>query len=236
MKTSASIRSVPVDPALLLCFGIFCIGLISAKSVQAAEPAPEKSKVSLTLANALPGPENLHVSMASQDLWPPGFTPGQSTGGVILPGGKPAMEARCAGFVSTKFTADLPNRANCAMVFYPGEEIKEGLDKGKRKIGVFFPPPILEGQAPKGKNWQALLVGPLNEATLAFNDKPIRLSVGEPLKVESRGNLDIKSNGIPLFSSNPDDSGNFWLIIFGETQDKLSVVQLNHVFFEIPKS
>ena len=41
------------------------------------------------------------------------------------------MEARCAGFVSTKFTADLPNRANCAMVFYPGEEIKEGPDKGK---------------------------------------------------------------------------------------------------------
>ena len=94
----------------------------------------------------------------------------------------------------------------------------------------------MEGQAPKGKNWQALLVGPLNEATLAFNDKPIRLSVGEPLKVESRGNLDIKSNGIPLFSSNPDDSGNFWLIIFGEAQEKLSVVQLNHVFFEIPKS
>jgi|GEM_PF-5941955 len=235
MKASASIRSVPVDPALLLCFGIFCIGLISAKSVLAAEPAPEKSKVSLTLANALPGPENLHVLMASQDLWPPGFTPGQSTGGVILPGGKPAMEAHCTGFVSTKFTADFPNRANCAMVFYPGEEVKEGPDKGKRKIGVFFPPPILEGQAPKGKNWQALLVGPLTEAALSFNDKPFRLSIGQPLKVEVRGSVDIKSNGIPLYSSNPDDSGNFWLIIFGETQDKLSVVQLNHVFFEVPK-
>jgi hypothetical protein len=235
MKTSASIRSVTVDPALLLCFWIFCIGLISAKSVQAAEPAPEKSKVSLTLVNALPGPENLHVLIASQELWPPGFTPGQSTGGVILPGGKPAMEARCAGFVSTKFTADLPNRANCAMVFYPGEEIKDGPDKGKRKIGVFFPPPILQGQAPKGKNWQALLVGPLTEVTLAFNDKPIRLSIGQPLKVEARGGVDIKSNGKPLYSSNPDDSGNFWLIIFGEAQEKLSVVQLNHIYFEIPQ-
>ena len=235
MNTSASIRSGPVDLALLLFLGIFCIGLISAKSVQAAEPAPEKSKVSLTLVNALPGSENLHVLMASQDLWPPGFTPGQSTGGVILPGGKPAMEARCAGFVSTKFTADLPNRANCAMVFYSGEEVKEGPDKGKRKIGVFFPPPILEGQAPKGKNWQALLVGPLTEATLAFNDKPIRLSIGQPLKVEGRGNVDIKSNGKPLYSSNPDDSGNFWLIIFGEAQEKLSVVQLNHIYFEIPQ-
>jgi hypothetical protein len=191
-------------------------------------------KASIVLVNALPGPENLHVSMASQELWPPGFTPGQSTGGVILPGGKPAMEARCAGFVSTKFTADLPNRANCAMVFYPGEEIKDGPDKGKRKIGVFFPPPILEGQAPKGKNWQALLVGPLTEAALSFNDKPFRLSIGQPLKVEVRGAVEIKSDGKPLYFSNPDGSGNFWLIIFGEAQEKLSVVQLNHIYFEIP--
>jgi hypothetical protein len=196
-------------------------------------PAP--SKASIVLVNALPGPENLHVSMASQELWPPGFTPGQSTGGVILPGGKPAMEARCAGFVSTKFTADLPNRANCAMVFYPGEEIKDGPDKGKRKIGVFFPPPILQGQAPKAKNWQALLVGPLTQTTLTVNEQPIRLSIGQPLKVEARGGVDIKSNGKPLYSSNPDDSGNFWLIIFGEAQEKLSVVQLNHIYFEIPQ-
>jgi hypothetical protein len=235
MSIPASPRSVLIDSTFLLCFWIFCFGFASESTLRAAEPAPEKSKVSLTLVNALPGPENLHVLMASQELWPPGFTPGQSTGGVILPGGKPAMEARCAGFVSTKFTADLPNRANCAMVFYPGEEIKDGPDKGKRKIGVFFPPPILQGQAPKAKNWQALLVGPLTEATLAFNDKPIRLIAGEPLELEIRGSVDIKSNGIPLYSSNPDDSGNFWLIISGQTQDKLSVVQLNHIFFEVPK-
>jgi hypothetical protein len=234
MSISASPRSVLIDSTFLLCFWIFCIDFASEKSAQAAEPAPEKSKASLTLVNALPGPENLHVLMASQELWPPGFTPGQSTGGVILPGGKPAMEARCAGFVSTKFTADLPNRANCAMVFYPGEEIKDGPDKGKRKIGVFLPPPILEGQAPKAKNWQALLVGPLTEAALSFNDKPIRLSIGQPLKVEGRGAVDVKSNGKPLYSSNPDDSGNFWLIIFGEAQEKLSVVQLNHIYFEFP--
>ena len=234
MNNPASPRSVLIDATFLLCFWIFCIGFVSEKSAQAAEPAAEKSKVSLTLVNALPGPENLHVLMASQELWPPGFTPGQSTGGVILPGGKPAMEARCAGFVSTKFTADLPNRANCAMVFYPGEEIKDGPDKGKRKIGVFFPPPILEGQAPKAKNWEALLVGPLTQATLTVNEQPIRLSIGQPLKVDSRGGVDIKSDGKPLYSSNPDDSGNFWLIIFGEAQEKLSVVQLNHVYFQIP--
>jgi len=236
MSNSALIRSVSFNSGLSLCFWILFFGFVSASTLQAAEPAAEKSKMSLTLVNALPGPENLHVLMASQELWPPGFTPGQSTGGVILPGGKPAMEARCTGFVSTKFTADFPNRANCAMVFYPGEEIKEGPDKGKRKIGVFFPPPILEGQAPKVKNWEALLVGPLTQATLTVNEKPIRLSIGQPLKVECRDGVDIKSNGMPLYSSNPDDSGNFWLIISGETQEKLSVVQLNHIYFEIPKS
>lgn len=234
MIHARNVWSFPSISVLAISFGYIFVGVHMVCTAKAVEPAKEKSQISLTLVNALPGPENLHVLMASQELWPPGFTPGQSTGGVILPGGKPAMEARCAGFVSTKFTAELPNRANCAMVFYPGEEIKDGPDKGKRKIGVFFPPPILEGQAPKAKNWQALLVGPLTEAALSFNDKPIRLSIGQPLNVEGRGGVDIKSDGKPLYSSNPDDSGNFWLIIFGEAQEKLSIVQLNHIYFEIP--
>jgi hypothetical protein len=201
-------------------------------STHGQTPAP--SKASIVLVNALPGPENLHVFMSNQELWPSGFTPGQSTGGVIIPGGKPSMEARCSGFAPKKFTADFPNRANCAMVFYPGEEIQEGPDKGKRSIAVFFPPPILVGQAPKSKNWMALLAGPLTQATLTVNEQPIRLSIGQPLKVQARGGVDIKSNGNPLYSSNPDGSGNFWLIIFGEAQEKLSVAQLNHIYFEIP--
>ena len=201
-------------------------------STHGQTPAP--SKASIVLVNALPGPENLHVFMSNQELWPSGFTPGQSTGGVIIPGGKPSMEARCPGFATKKFTADFPNRANCAMVFYPGEEIQEGPDKGKRSIAVFFPPPILDGQAPKSKNWMALLAGPLTQTTLTVNEQPIRLSIGQPLKVQARGGVDIKSNGNPLYSSNPDGSGNFWLIIFGEAQEKLSVAQLNHIYFEIP--
>ena len=145
MSNSALIRSVSFNFGLSFCFGILFFGFVSANTLQAAEPAPEKAKVSLTLVNALPGPENLHVLMAGQELWPIGFTPGQSTGAEILPAGKPAMEARCKGFATPKFNADFPGRSNCAMVFYPGVEIQDGPDKGKRKIGVFFPKPIAGG-------------------------------------------------------------------------------------------
>ena len=201
-------------------------------SMQGQTPAP--SKVSIVLVNALPGPENLHVFMSNQELWPAGFTPGQSTGGVIVPGGKPSMEACCPGFASTKFTADFPNRANCAMVFYPGEEIKEGPDKGKRSIGIFFPPPILDGQAPKSENWGAFLAGPLAEASFTLNEKTIRLILAQPLKLEVQGFLEIKSNGAMLYADNPDSPGNYWLIFLGSAPDKLSVVKLNHIHYNIP--
>jgi hypothetical protein len=200
--------------------------------MQGQTPAP--SKVSIVLVNALPGPENLHVFMSNQELWPAGLTPGQSTGGIIIPGGKPSMEARCSGFAPTKFTADFPNRANCAMVFYPGEEIKEGPDKGKRSIRIFFPPPILDGQAPKTKNWEAFMAGPLAEASFTLNEKPIRLSLAEPLKLEVQGFLEIKSNGATLYADNPDSPGNYWLIFLGSSPDKLSVVKLNHIHYNIP--
>ena len=235
MNNPASPRSVFIDSTFLLCFWIFCIGFVSDKSAQAAEPAAEKSKVSLTLVNALPGPENLHVLMASQELWPAGFTPGQSTGGVIIPGGKPSMEARCPGFASTKFTADFPNRANCAMVFYPGEEVKDGPEKGKKNIGVFFPPFIPDDQSPKGKTWEAILVGPLAQANLTFNSQLINLMVGKPVKLANAGRIEVKSNGIQLFAASPEESGNYWLILFGDSLEKLTAVLLNHIHYDIPK-
>jgi hypothetical protein len=234
MSNPASPRSVFIDPTFLLCFWIFCIGFVSPSTVQAAESGPEKPKASLVLLNALPGPENLHVFMANQDVMPAGLTPGQSTGGVIIPGGKPAMEARCPGFASTKFVPDFPNRANCAIIFYPGDEVNEGPDKGKRKIGVFFPPPILDGQAPKSENWGAFMAGPLAEASFTLNGKTIRLSLAQPLKLEVQGFLEIKSNGATLYADNPDIPGNYWLIFLGSSPDKLSVVKLNHIHYDIP--
>jgi hypothetical protein len=196
---------------------------------------PSLTKASLILLNALPGPENLHVFMSNQELWAAGFTPGQSTGGVIIPGGKPSMEARCPGFASTKFTADFPNRANCAMVFYPGEEVKDGPEKGKKSIGVFFPPFILDGQSPKEKSWEAILVGPLPQASLTFNSQLINLTIGKPVKLINAGRIDVKSNGSQLFAASPEDSGNYWLILFGDSLEKLTAVLLNHIHYDIPK-
>ena len=195
-------------------------------------PAP--SKASIVLMNALPGPEKLHVFMSNKEIRPSGYNPGQSTGGIIIPSGKAPMEARCPGFAPKSFTADFPSRSNCAMVFYPGEEIKEGPDKGKRSIGIFSPPPILDGQAPKSKNWEAFMAGPLAEASFTLNEKPIRLSLGQPLKLEVQGFLEIKSNGATLYADNPDSPGNYWLIFLGNSPDKLSVVKLNHIHFNIP--
>lgn len=196
---------------------------------------PSSTKASLVVVNALPGPENLHVFMASQELWAAGFTPGQSTGGVIIPAGKPPMEARCPGFASTKFTADFPDRANCAMVFYPGEEVKEGPEKGKKSIGVFFPPFILDGQSPKGKSWEAILVGPLAQASLTFNSQPINLMIGKPVKLTNAGRIEVKSNGTQLLAASPEESGNYWLILFGDSLEKLTAVLLNHIHYDIPK-
>lgn len=196
---------------------------------------PSSTKASLVVVNALPGPENLHVFMASQELWAAGFTPGQSTGGVIIPAGKPPMEARCPGFASTKFAADFPDRANCAMVFYPGEEVKEGPEKGKKSIGVFFPPFILDGQSPKGKSWEAILVGPLAQASLTFNSQPINLMIGKPVKLTNAGRIEVKSNGTQLLAASPEESGNYWLILFGDSLEKLTAVLLNHIHYDIPK-
>ena len=193
------------------------------------------TKASLVLLNALPGPENLHVFMSNQELWPSGFTPGQSTGGVIIPGGKPSMEARCPGFAPTKFTADFPDRANCAMVFYPGEEVKEGPEKGKKSIGVFFPPFIPVGQSPKGKSWEVILVGPLAQASLTFNSQPINLMIGKPVKLTNAGRIEVKSNGTQLLAASPEESGNYWLILFGDSLEKLTAVLLNHIHYDIPK-
>jgi hypothetical protein len=68
MSIPTSTQFGRLDFALSLCFGIFCIAFASASTLRAAEPAPKKCKVSLTLVNDLPGSENLHVLMGSQEL------------------------------------------------------------------------------------------------------------------------------------------------------------------------
>jgi len=202
--------------------------------IQGQTPAPVR--VSLTLVNALPGTENLHLLMSESELWPQGFTPGQSTGGAIIPGGKVSMEARCAGFASTKFKADFPSGSNCAMILYPGEEVIEGPDKGKKKIGVFLPPPILAGQALKGKSWHVLLAGPIPQAQVSINGKLLDLKMGEAVVAPSdRGGIVVEHAGKLLLASTPDEKGEYWAVVFGESTTSLQAVCLNHIVYSVPK-
>ena len=124
-------------------FLLLGLGFSSMLTAQVASPPAKAGQCSLVLLNALPGPQNLHVKFGAEDIWSPGFTPGQSTGGVLFPSGKKSVEMLCAGFAPSKEEVFLPPGGNFAMVFFPGEAIKDGPDKGKKKIALFCPPPIL---------------------------------------------------------------------------------------------
>ena len=196
----------------------------------------ETGKCSVTLVNALPGPANLHVKFGSEDIWPPGFTPGQSTGSVFFPSGKKQVELSCEGFAKTREEILLPAGANFAMIFFPGEEIQDGPEKGKRKIGMFTPPPILPSKPTKGKEWHALLVGPLTQAKLNINKQPVNLNRGQAVDLTSvRGEMVVENGEKLLLAMNPEDSGNYWVVAYGDKTDTLQVSCLNLINHAVPK-
>lgn len=197
-------------------------------------PQSPAGQCSLTLVNALPGPANLHIKFGAQDIWTPGFTPGQSTGGVLFPSGKKTVTLLCEGYAQTKKEIDMPSGGNFAMIFFPGEEIQDGPDKGKKEIGFFCPPPLLSGQSLQGKNWHLLLAGPLAQTQLSVNTKAVILKLGQPLTAD-RGNILVQSGGQTLLSASPEAEGNYWAVIYGDRQDALHAVYLNHVAYVVPK-
>ena len=202
----------------------------------AGKEASRAGQSSLTLVNALPGPQNLHVKFGQEDIWPAGFTPGQSTGAVLFPAGKKKVQLLCEGFAQTEGEILMPPGGNAAMVFFPGEEIKDGPDKGKKKIGFFCPPSILPNQPLQGKNWSVLLVGPLERAKLSLNGQPVDLSKGEPNQLGGKaGSMVIKCGEKALFSSNPEGDGNYWVILHGDSMENMQGVLLNHVAYTVPK-
>lgn len=214
---------------------LFCLFLIGNLPAQTPN-IQEAGKCSVTLVNALPGPANLHVKFGSEDIWPPGFTPGQSTGAVLFPFGRKAVELNCEGFATTKEEIAFPARSNVAMVFFPGEEVKDGPDKGKKKIAVFCPPPILPGHPPQGKNWNVLLVGPLSQARLSLNSKMLDLKLGQPTTLNAgRGGISLENGNKLLLAVSPEEDGNYWVVVFGDNPDSLQAVILNHIAYTVPK-
>ena len=202
----------------------------------AGKEASRAGQASLTLVNALPGPQNLHVKLGQEDIWPAGFTPGQSTGAVLFPAGKKKVQMLCEGFAQTEGEILMPPGGNSAMVFFPGEEIKDGPDKGKKKIGLFSPPSILPNQPLQGKNWSVLLVGPMDQAKLSLNGQPVELRKGGPSQRAGKGGSMVINYGEKtIFSSSPDVDGNYWVILYGESIENTQAVLLNHVAYTVPK-
>lgn len=218
--------------------GLFLLLVITSGWAQTSggQETGRAGQASLTLVNALPGPENLHVKFGQEDIWPPGFTPGQSTGGVLFPSGKKKVQLICEGFALTEAEISLPSGGNCAMILFPGEESKEGPDKGKKKIGLFCPAPILPNQAPQGKTWNALLAGSVDRVKLNLNGQPVEMRKGEPIKVDGKeGRMVVESGERMLLASSPEGEGNYWVILFGDKEESIQAVLLNHLVYSVPQ-
>ena len=212
------------------------LGCCSSMLVGQTPPTSKAGQCSLVLLNALPGPQNLHVKFGAEDIWSPGFTPGQSTGGVLFPSGKKSVEMLCAGFAPSKEEVFLPPGGNFAMVFFPGEAIKDGPDKGKKKIALFCPPPILPDRPPQGKNWHILLAGPLAQARLSVNAKMVDLKLGQPTTPDAGGGRFLLENGKnTLLGASPEGDGDYWVVVFGDSSESLQAVLLNHVAYAVPR-
>lgn len=217
--------------------GVLSVAVSVAWSQTGGGPGiSQTGQSSLTLVNALPGPENLHVKFGQEDIWPAGFTPGQSTGAVLFPSGKKKVQLTCMGFAPTLEEISLPPGGNFAMVFFPGENVKEGSDVGKKKIGLFCPPPILADQIPKGKNWNILLVGPMERVKLNFNGQPMELRKGESTKWSGKeARMVVESGQKMLLASSAEEEGNYWIVIYGDRDENIQAVLLNHVSYKVQK-
>lgn len=217
-------------------FLLLGLGFSSVLTAQVPPPPAKAGQCSLVLLNALPAPQNLHVKFGTADIWPVGFKPGQSTGGVLFPSGKKSVEMLCDGFAPSKEEILLPPGGNFAMVFFPGEAMKDGPNKGKKQIALFCPPPILPDHPPQGKNWHILLAGPLSQARLVVNAKMVDLKVGQPATADAGAGRILLENGNKiLLAATPEDKGNYWVVVFGDSPDSLQAVLLNHVAYTVPK-
>lgn len=216
--------------AFLICGAAFFLLSIGTRAQVQAPPAFS----TLVIVNTLPGPGNLFVKFGPEEIWPPGFTPGQSTGAVAFPSGKKAVEARCEGFVTTRLEGELAPKANCAMVFYPGAEVKDGPDKGKRKIGLFQPESLRDGA--RGNTWRIIFLGSEVPAALEVNGKTMTLQPGRAEKIDSGQShfVEVKSAGESIFASSPEDPGEYWVVVYEAQPKKLAAALLSHLAYPVP--
>ena len=220
----------PLKIVLLALCGMFA--WVAAPSRAQTPGLPTSSTV--VIVNALPGPGNLFVKFGAEEIWPPGFTSGQSTGAVAFPAGKKVVEARCEGFITTRHQGELTPKANSAMLFFPGEEIQSGPDKGKRKIALFQPEPLLSEV--KGQRWKTILVGVTSPLSLEVNGKALTLQPGKPTEIDQAGKnfIEIKAAGESILAASPEDPGEYWVVVYESQPKKFAAILLNHLAYPVP--
>jgi hypothetical protein len=201
-----------------------------------AQETPPSGQSSLSVVNAVTGDKNLFVSFDGQSIWPPGFTSGQSTASVIFPSGKKDLKIECEGYATTEAKLDLPVGANCALIFYPGELVAEGPDKGKRKVGVFIPAPHMRGaRPPAGVRWKVVLVGTQQATEIEINGQKALLTPRKSTEVSpaAGSGISVEHKGKEVLGSAPEEAGEYWVVVF-PVSDGFSAVLLNHTPFPIP--
>ena len=101
---------------------------------------------------------------------------------------------------------------------------------------MFTPPPILPNKPTQGKEWHALLVGPLTQAKLSINKQPVNLNRGQAVDLSPiRGEVIVENGEKLLLAMNPEDSGNYWVVVYGDKTDTLQVACPNLINLPVPK-
>jgi hypothetical protein len=220
-------RKIP----LLVCLFVLWLPV---SALLLAQEAGEGAQASLSVVNAVPGPNNVFVSFDGGSIWPPGFTPGQSTAAVLFPAGKKSVQIQCEGFATVEANMDLPAGANCAMIIYPGAPVAEGPDRGKRKLSVFVPPSHPPGsKQTTGQRWKIILVGTEQSAELEVNGKKVLLTPRKSIELEQSGaGLEVKYQGKAILGAIPEDSGEYWAVVF-PAEGGLGAVLHNHSAFKV---
>lgn len=189
------------------------------------------------MVNAVPGENNVFVSFDDQSIWPPGFTAGQSTAATMFPSGRKKVAIECEGYAKTEAMMELPSGANCAIIIYPGELVTEGSDRGKRRIGVFVPPPHqAAAKTISGKRWKVVLVGAEKSAEVEINGKKMLLTAKKSADFSPGGDgVLVKHQGREILGVAPEEAGEYWVVIF-PGDNGFSAVLLNHSPFKVPSA
>lgn len=232
--TSAKPHALPLLRIRLRAAALLHASLISSLLPHAlpAQAPQDVAQSSLSVVNAVPGEKNVFVSFDGQSIWAPGFTPGQSTAAVLFPSGNKLVKLECEGFATSEAKLDLVPGANCAMIFYPGELVESGADKGKRKIGLFSPPPRLrETKDGASKSWKIVLVGSAKPLEVEANGKKVLLTPRKVSELPASSSMRISQGGKNILSASPPDNGEFWVVVFPESSG-VAAALLNHSRFD----